>query len=50
MEFIGKITLTIHNWRMLWVVCILVAQKVWDDKALSTSTFSDFLPDIRYFL
>lgn len=48
--FINRITavhhlpLTMLNWRSLWLVAIILAQKVWDDRPLRTSTFSKIIP------
>lgn len=48
--FINRITtthgilLTMQNWRALWLVAVILAQKVWDDKPRRTSAFTAILP------
>lgn len=42
----NQILLTYYNWRSIWLVVIMLAQKVWDDRPLRTSDFVRFLPDI----
>lgn len=42
----NKIALTSKNWRGLWVASIILAQKVWDDTPLRTSSFADILPGV----
>ena len=48
--FINRITavhtlpLTMLNWRSLWLVAIILAQKVWDDRPLKTSAFVHIIP------
>jgi hypothetical protein len=42
----NQILLTYHNWRSIWLVVIMLAQKVWDDRPLRTSDFVRLLPDI----
>lgn len=42
----GKIELTATNWRGLWVGAITVAQKMWDDTPLRTSSFAKVLPGV----
>lgn len=32
------------NWRMLWTICIILAQKVWDDTPLKLSHFTKIWP------
>lgn len=39
-----KIPLTIRNFRGLWISVIILAQKVWDDQPLKTSSFTRILP------
>ena len=43
----NQLLLTYLNWRSVWVVVIMLAQKVWDDKPLRTSGFAKLLPDIE---
>eukprot|EP01038_Epipyxis_sp_PR26KG_P006195 gene6195-8532_t len=38
--------LTMKNWRGIWISTIILAQKVWDDNPLTTSSFSHFLPSV----
>jgi len=39
--------LTVHNWRAIWLVTIMLAQKVWDDKPLRSSGFIMLLPTLE---
>eukprot|EP00607_Mallomonas_marina_P009022 CAMPEP_0182418982 /NCGR_PEP_ID=MMETSP1167-20130531/3359_1 /TAXON_ID=2988 /ORGANISM="Mallomonas Sp, Strain CCMP3275" /LENGTH=289 /DNA_ID=CAMNT_0024593505 /DNA_START=82 /DNA_END=951 /DNA_ORIENTATION=- len=41
---ITKMPLTMRNWRAVWLVTIMLAQKVWDDQPLKTSSFSTIMP------
>jgi hypothetical protein len=41
-----RLLLTMENWRMVWASLIILAQKVWDDRALRTSSFTRILPGI----
>mmetsp|Transcript_45355 Transcript_45355/g.33138 ORF Transcript_45355/g.33138 Transcript_45355/m.33138 type:complete len:420 (-) Transcript_45355:823-2082(-) len=36
--------LTMDNWRGFWVSAVMLAQKVWNDRPLRTSTFSEIIP------
>jgi hypothetical protein len=38
--------LTAINWRSVWLACITVAQKMWDDKPLKTSAFVLLVPPL----
>ena len=40
----GSMALTMQNWRAVWVVSIILAQKMWDDLPLKTSSFAYILP------
>jgi regulation of enolase protein 1 (concanavalin A-like superfamily) len=40
----SSIPLTMQNWRAIWVVAAILAQKMWDDKPLKTSAFVQILP------
>lgn len=40
----GLMPLTVYNWRAIWVVSVIIAQKMWDDKPLKTSSFVHILP------
>ena len=40
----GSMALTMQNWRAVWVVSIILAQKMWDDLPLKTSSFACILP------
>lgn len=39
----GKLPVTVDNWRSIWLVAIMIAQKVWDDKPVRTSGFARLL-------
>lgn len=41
----NRMALTMKNWRGLWVAAIIIAQKVWDDQPLKTSSFVRILPN-----
>lgn len=41
-----QLPLTMTNWRAVWLACIMVAQKMWDDKPLKTSAFAQLVPPI----
>ena len=41
-----KIRLSNENWRLTWIGCLIIAQKVWDDKSLRSSSFATMLPPI----
>lgn len=41
-----QLALTMSNWRAVWLSCIMVAQKMWDDKPLKTSAFAQLVPPI----
>jgi len=41
-----NISLQMNSWRGLWVGSIIVAQKIWDDQPLKTSSFKKLLPNI----
>lgn len=43
----NKMALTASNWRICWIVSIMVAQKVWSSKPLRSGNFSKIYPDIR---
>jgi hypothetical protein len=51
--YINRITVRNHiavnmaNWRGLWLGAIILAQKVWDDKPLKTSSFCAMIPDLK---
>lgn len=40
------LALTVTNWRAVWLTCIMIAQKMWDDKPLKTSAFAQLVPPI----
>jgi hypothetical protein len=46
MTTLSRLPLTMNNWRALWVTCIIIAQKFWEDNPLKTSAFSIILPSI----
>lgn len=39
-------TIHVHNWRGIWVGSVVLAQKVWDDTPLRTSSFLSILPNV----
>lgn len=40
----SSIALTMLNWRAIWAVSVILAQKMWDDVPLKTSAFAHILP------
>ncbi len=42
----ARVILTMNNWRGMWLGSIILAQKVWDDVALRTSSFASVLPGV----
>jgi hypothetical protein len=46
MTTLHKFSLTMNNWRGIWVAAIILAQKVWDDVPLKTSSFVQILPNV----
>jgi hypothetical protein len=40
----GSMPLTMQNWRAIWAVSVILAQKMWDDTPLKTSAFVQILP------
>jgi hypothetical protein len=43
----NQVPLTMSNWRGMWIAVIILAQKVWDDIPLRTSSFVSILPGLR---
>lgn len=41
----NKMPLTMQNWRGLWIASVIIAQKIWDDRPLKTSSFVRILPN-----
>jgi hypothetical protein len=39
----GKLPMSFDNWRSIWLVVIMIAQKVWDDRPIRTSGFARLL-------
>jgi hypothetical protein len=44
MTSMGSMPLTMQNWRAIWAVSVILAQKMWDDTPLKTSAFVQILP------
>ena len=42
----AKCILTMENWRGMWLGSIILAQKIWDDASLRTSSFASILPGV----
>lgn len=42
-----RFAITMANWRAVWLTCIIIAQKMWDDKPLKTSAFCVLVPPIE---
>ena len=40
----SSLPLTMQNWRAVWIVAVILAQKMWDDTPLKTSAFVQILP------
>jgi hypothetical protein len=43
---LGKMSLTPRTWTNIWIATIIVAQKMWDDRAFKTSAFLSILPGV----
>jgi hypothetical protein len=43
----NKLILTMTNWRCVWLTCIILAQKMWDDRPLKTSAFTQLVPPLE---
>lgn len=43
----GEFHLTPGNWRNVWVSCVVLAQKMWDDRIFKTADYTDFLSGLR---
>lgn len=41
----NRMAITMKNWRGFWAVAIIIAQKVWDDQPIKTSSFMRILPN-----
>lgn len=46
MSNLKNLALSRVNWRAVWLTCVMVAQKMWDDKPLKTSAFAQLVPPI----
>ncbi len=50
--FVNRITgrntmaLTMRNWRGVWISSVILAQKVWDDQPIKTTSFAKILPNV----
>jgi hypothetical protein len=42
----NNLALTMRNWRAVWLICIILAQKMWNDNGLRTSSFAGLVPPI----
>lgn len=42
----GHFPLTFDNWRSVWLIVIMIAQKVWDDQPVRTSGFARLIPEV----
>lgn len=42
-----QIPLTMNNWRGLWITSVILAQKIWEDRPLKTSCFSQIVPSFH---
>lgn len=40
------LALTAKNWRAIWITCVILAQKMWDDRPLKTSAFVLLVPPL----
>jgi hypothetical protein len=43
----NKLSLSMSNWRCVWLTCIILAQKMWDDRPLKTSAFTQLVPPLE---
>ena len=42
----ASMRVTSNRWQKLWLSCFILAQKVWNDKPMRTSSFSNILPSV----
>lgn len=42
----AQLVLTMSNWRAVWLICIILAQKMWNDRSVRTGTFANFIPSM----
>ena len=47
MSSANQLVITMQNWRCVWLTCIILAQKMWDDKPLKTSAFVQLVPPLE---
>lgn len=40
----AQLVLTMANWRAVWLICIILAQKMWNDRPVKIGTISKFIP------
>lgn len=43
----ANLSLSMQNWRCVWLTCIILAQKMWDDRPLKTSAFTQLVPPLE---
>ena len=43
----AQLSLSMSNWRCVWLTCIILAQKMWDDRPLKTSAFTQLVPPLE---
>jgi len=43
----GQLSLSMRNWRCVWLTCVILAQKMWDDRPLKTSAFTQLVPPLE---
>ena len=39
-----NLILTMSNWRAVWLACVILAQKMWNDRPIKTGSFAKLLP------
>lgn len=47
MSSTNQLSLSMQNWRCVWLTCIILAQKMWDDRPLKTSAFTQLVPPLQ---
>lgn len=47
MSSVHGLSLSMKNWRCVWLTCIILAQKMWDDRPLKTSAFTQLVPPLE---
>jgi hypothetical protein len=44
---INDLRLTQHNWRIIWLTCMIISVRIWEIKPIETAAFSRIFPSIH---